>query len=422
MRMLSYDRTPGVYSQDCKLCHTPIRVSSTSWSTGLSTIPLISDRKKSKGYTMNSTFAWSFDEENVTATSTTNALTESPSYGLMVFLACVWIVVAVLGVVGNSTVILSVILSKLVQTSTNVLVINLSVADLLTSLSLPWTSVAMLSDGTWPLSTEVPCQIAAFLFHTGLGASLYNLALIALNRLVRLTRPLATYNRIFSPRKMACIVTFSWLVPIFVIVFPLTIGVGGLGYDVKHASCSDDDMHPRADEYNLAQTISFFPVPMATVLISYLAIHIYIRRHFREQLSRNKSRNSVKLDPSTARVTSTSSGEATAESKEGRGGQRKISRQQLRITKNLFVVFCAFMLCLSPYFIGMFFPLSDTVTLHASTIVIFNSCVNPVIYGAKHPQFKRVLRPMLRCRWEKIPKPSKALKAVLARRQQEDEV
>ena len=78
-------------------------------------------------------------------------------YGVLVSMACVWIVVAVLGITGNTMVILSAILSNHVRTMTNVLVVNLSVADLWTCLSLPWTSVALLSDGTWPLASEAPC-------------------------------------------------------------------------------------------------------------------------------------------------------------------------------------------------------------------------------------------------------------------------
>ncbi|XP_022081078.1 melatonin receptor type 1A-like [Acanthaster planci] len=368
---------------------------------------------------MTSSLALSFKASNATTASMTDELAEVYSYGELVFIGCTWTLVAVLGVVGNSLVILSVILSKLVQTSTNVLVVNLSVADLLTSLSLPWSSVVMLSDGaSWPLSTEVPCQIAAFLFHTGLGASLYNLALIALNRLVRITRPLATYNRIFSPCKMAWIVTFAWLVPVIVVVFPPTIGVGNLGIDTKLPSCSDDELHPLAELYNLAQAIGFFPVPLITVIISYLAIYMYIRGHFK-QLSTITNGDNPTPHPNSTEVPGEASDRASRE-EEYRSGrsQHRISQQQLTITKNLFVIFVTFMLCISPYFLSLFVPTSKRFTLYFATILILNSCVNPILYGAKHPQFRKVFRPMLRCRWERIPQPSEALKAMLARRQE----
>ncbi|XP_038059579.1 G-protein coupled receptor moody-like [Patiria miniata] len=374
----------------------------------------------------NSTVAQNFEDQNMTTASTTSGATALPelhSYGVLLFAACVWITVAVLGITGNTMVILAAVLSKQVRTTTNVLVVNLSVADLWTSLSLPWSGVALLSNGTWPLATEIPCQIAAFMWHTGLGASLYNLALIALNRLVKITRPMATYNRIFSPRKMVFIVALSWLIPIFVIVFPLTIGVGGLGHDLKFDTCTDDDLHPRANAYNLVQTIGFYPIPMTTVVVSYVIIYIHVRRHFRKQLSRTKNRDKATdaVESSAFRLTfiSTTSGEVTEEHEEPEGEKRNqnISSQQLRITKNLFCVFCVFTICISPYFISLFFANSEVFALYGATILICNSCVNPIIYRVKHPQFKKVLRPMLRCRWKKIPQPSKTLQAILSMRQ-----
>ena len=258
------------------------------------------------------------------------------------------------------------------------------------------------------------------MWHTGLGASLYNLALIALNRLVRITRPMSTYNWLFTPRKMACIVALSWLIPIFIIVFPIAIGVGSLGHDLKHDTCTDDDLHHRAQDYNLAQTIGFYPVPLATVIISYLIIYIHIRRHFGKQKTMNKSQSSTSMDPiepSGTSMTSVSSEIVeTAQPGENAGKQtRKVNRQQLQITKNLFWVFCAFTLCISPYFISLFIPTSEKFALYGATILIFNSCINPIIYGAKHPQFKRVMRPMLRCRWAQIPQPSGVLRATLSR-------
>ncbi|XP_038050909.1 G-protein coupled receptor moody-like [Patiria miniata] len=377
---------------------------------------------------LNSTMAQNFEDQNVTTSSTSEPTSELHPYGVLVFAACAWVIVAVLGITGNAMVILAAILSKHVRTTTNVLVVNLSVADLWTCLSLPWSSVALLSNGTWPLASEIPCQIAAFMWHTGLGVSLYNLAFIALNRLVKITCRLATYNRIFSPRKMAYIVALSWFIPIFVIIFPLTIGVGSLGLDLRDDTCTDDDLHPRADDYNLAQTIGFYPIPMITVVVSYVVIYIHVRRHFSKQLSKTQNKDTATdaVQPSATSMTSISTTGTSAEvleereERKGAARKRKISRQQLQITKNLFWVFCAFTLCISPYYISLFFANSDVFALYGATILICNSCVNPIIYGVKHPQFKKVLRPMLWCKWKKIPQPSETLQAILSIRQRDN--
>ena len=353
-----------------------------------------------------------FTDDNFTSPPSEPPTEEFYPYGVFVFLACLWSLVAVLGITGNIMVILSLVLSKSVRTMTNVLVVNLSVADLWTSLSLPWTSVALVSNGTWPLASVVPCQVAAFMWHTGLGASLYNLALISVNRLVRITRPEHIYRQLFTPCTMACIVAVSWFIPFFVILFPTFIGIGSLGHDLKHHTCTDDDNHPRANEYNLAQTIGFYPIPMTTVIISYLVIYIHVRRHFKTQKYMKKS-PSDPVEASGASVVSMSmsDSEATGDDKH----KSKLSQQQLQITKNLFMTVCAFTVCISPYFISLFFPTSSEFAIYFATILIFNSCLNPIIYAAKHPQFKKVLRPMMRCRWSEIPEPSRVLLAVRAK-------
>ncbi|XP_033633583.1 G-protein coupled receptor moody-like [Asterias rubens] len=344
------------------------------------------------------------------ASSVAPAAVELHSYGVLVFIACWWILVAVLGIAGNFMVILSAVLSESVRTMTNVLVVNLSVADLWTSLSLPWTVIALIGNGTWPLRTVVPCQIAAFMWHTGLGASLYILALISVNRLVRITRP-GIYRRIFTPCSMVGIVFISWAIPFTVILLPLTLGIGSLGHDLKFNTCTDDDLHEEAAKYNLAQTIGFYPIPMVTVLISYIIIYIHIRRHFKRQIEQKKSNSAtLSADPIEASGTSVASMSVTG-SDATMVEKRKISRHQLQITKNLFLTCCAFMLLISPYFIYLFIPnANDAFALYGATILICNSCVNPIIYASKHPQFKKVLRPMLRCRWSEIPQPSKTLR------------
>ena len=356
-------------------------------------------------------------------------------FAALAVVSSLWVVIALVGITGNALVILSAVLSERVRTTTNVLVVNLSVADLWTCLALPWTSVALVSRGRWPLATEVPCEIAAFMWHTGLGASLYNLALIAVNRAVRITQPLPTYNRLFSPCSMACLVTASWLVPVSVIAVPLWCGVGKLGHDLKFDTCTDEDHHETAGIYNRVQTTGFYPVPMVTVVVCYTVIYVHVRRHFGKQTRMSKtkiSRSTDNLEASSTgavsgtsvtsvslEISQTTSGEGATGGKTGRG--RRISSQQLQITKNLFYVVCAFTLCVSPYFISLFIPGSQHLALYLATVLICNSCVNPVIYAAKHPQFKTVMRPLMRCRLSDVPQPSRALVTILSRMQKQRE-
>ncbi|XP_038068388.1 G-protein coupled receptor moody-like [Patiria miniata] len=341
-------------------------------------------------------------------------------YNVRIGVACVWIVAAVLGLVGNSLVIWSVVVSKKLRTVTNAFVVNLSLADFWTSLSYPWQAVAILSHGSWPLATEVPCYIAAVQLNTGLGTSLYSLAAIAFNRFMLVTQKPATYSRWYSPGKVSVMIAATWVIPPIVFFLPPIFGVGDFGYDPQGNTCSDKDDHPRGQEYNLAQSLAAFPVSMLIIISSYTALYIHLKRHFRKQKRRrtqhdSPAQNDKAVGKSTVNSISTESS-STPTNDLAKSQRQEISRQQLAITKNLFMVFCIFFLLISPYFVSLVVPSSGKIALYLGTITILNSCVNPIIYTTKHPQFKLVLRKILSCRYSQIPEPSDWLKSVLSQR------
>ncbi|XP_033634223.1 melatonin receptor type 1B-A-like [Asterias rubens] len=348
-------------------------------------------------------------------TATNNLDPSLYQYKTRIGVVCVWIVASIIGLVGNSLVIWSVILSKKLRTVTNAFVVNLSVADFWTSLSYPWISVALLSHGSWPMELEVPCVIAAIQLYTGLGASLYTLASIALNRMVLITQTTNTYSCWYTPRKVAVMIATTWVIPCVVTFLPLLLGIGSIGYDPQdNTICSDKDGHPRGPEYNLAQSVGLYPVPMLIVICCYTALYIHLKRHFRKQ----KKRNSMQGKPSVCGDVEASSCLTCDDYRNNTSHvvaktRLAISHQQLAITKNLFLVFCVFTVLLSPYFISLAVPSSRKFALYGVTIAILNSCVNPIIYTINHPQFKVVLRKIILCRYSDIPEPSNFLKSVL---------
>ncbi|XP_022100956.1 G-protein coupled receptor moody-like [Acanthaster planci] len=360
---------------------------------------------------------------NSTVADPTDSSQSLYSYEARFGLAFVWSAAAVLGLVGNSLVIWSVVLSKKLRTVTNAFVVNLSVADFWTSLSYPWEVVAMLQDDSWPMASEVPCVIAAIQVYTGLGASLLSLAVIAFNRFMLVTQTTATYRHWYSPGKVSVMIATTWICPFFVFLLPPVIGIGEIGYDPQDHTCSDKDGHPRGTEYNLAQSLGLFPVPMVIIVSSYLALYIHLKRHFRKQKKRRTQYANPAQDDTSAVSHSTVSFSvanecpATQQNQTTRNQRRAISRQQLAITKNLFMVFCIFISLMAPYFVSLAVPSGRRFALYGLTISIVNSCVNPILYTVNHPHFKGVLRSILRCRYSQIPEPSDWLKSVLSRHQ-----
>ena len=89
--------------------------------------------------------------------------TSQYTYGARVFVAIAVLIICLLGIVGNSTVLIAVALSCRLQTITNVFVANLSVADLLMSLCAFINTVILLIPGSLPRSLDNLCLLVAFM-------------------------------------------------------------------------------------------------------------------------------------------------------------------------------------------------------------------------------------------------------------------
>ncbi|XP_072018747.1 G-protein coupled receptor moody-like [Amphiura filiformis] len=352
------------------------------------------------------------------------------SYGERIFVAICWLLISIFGTLGNSLVIVAVLLSRKLRTVTNVFVVSLAVADLLTSLFLIWSVFALLGRNGWPLpQAEWFCIAGGFMIFTCTGASLWNLAAISVNRLLLITIPLPTYRKIYKPRNLAIMVTIVWFIPFSVCLALPLAGIGGFGYDEQHSTCSDLDNHPEGETFHRAQTVTFYPIPLITIITCYSFIFRRVRRHLKQQ----RNNEELKTVPSTTSAGSStaitssgvSSGSVSGQSshqdvdativkkKTPSNRTQRINKMEMDITKNLFLVVCAFLLFLSPYFIALFIPGSDYFLLYGGIIVLANSMINPVIYARRHPHFKVVFGCMIQRRYGDIPEPSDFLKRLL---------
>lgn len=314
-------------------------------------------------------------------------------YNQRLVLAITFIVISVVGSIGNSIVIAAVAMSRKLRTATNVFVVSLAIADLLTNLFLPWNVVALLNEDReqWPMEESL-CVMAAIILYTCVGSSVYSLAAIGLNRFVLITQPIHVYHHYYSKVRMGIMVMFTWVIPLFLSLLPLIFGLGQLGYDAKYGTCTHKTSHPLSDYYSLTQAVIIYPIPLTVILVSYVAIYVHVRAHtktiteIQDTSESSSSTHKPKRRESTAR--------------------RSISKRQVEITKNLFYVVCAFVLCITPYCASLVIPGSESFIPWAGAIILMNACINPVIYATKHPHFKKVMFAIIRCRLSAIPEPS----------------
>ncbi|XP_038061019.1 G-protein coupled receptor moody-like [Patiria miniata] len=365
------------------------------------------------------TVATSTDVVNSSAARTTSFPTNSslPStaesiytYPELVFCAVGFFILVAGTLIGNSLVLVAVARTKKLQNVTNVFVVNLSVSDCLSGFAFLWSVPGMVSTTPgYPLHTDVPCIISAVFVLMAVSCSLNTLANIALNRCILITRSVETYQWLYTPKKIALMVLGSWLVPLCAAIIPPLSGIGDLGFDPESRTCSDIDTHPKGATYDKIQFAFFYPLPFAVIFVSYVLIWRYVKKHFRkrrQQMSERLQSSTVvqtapssismlEIDDSTSRRTRNQQA-----SLRRTGSSRQLTsskHDQLAITKNLFVVVLAFVVCFTPLAI-MVVTKSQRYQLYSALILFLSGCINPLIYAAKHPHFSPVLRAMVRCR------------------------
>ncbi|KAJ8025213.1 Rhodopsin, GQ-coupled [Holothuria leucospilota] len=332
---------------------------------------------------------------------------EDPIQRLII--ASIFLLVSVTGLVGNTLIGVAVFVSKKLQTRTNVFVVNLAVADLLTCSLLPFQAVALLVD-PWPLSNWI-CSAVGMVMYICWWTSTITLALIAFNRYNIVVKKREDYEDMYTTRKMALWVIFSWIAPTLLVIVPLAFDLGALGYSSKFKTCTAklaNKPHPISVGYVLILGVTV-QVPLICLIVigvSYTLLFRHIRRHNREMMA-------VFHLPASSKTLKTQDVEEVKISQAALSMQRHLFQRQHKITKNLFVVFCSFLVCMMPFTIAFFIPPSYPVIPWATMLVLINSCINPIIYGLKHPNFKEVFRPLLSCSLRRTSQSSKGLASVI---------
>ncbi|XP_022109789.1 melatonin receptor type 1C-like [Acanthaster planci] len=292
------------------------------------------------------------------------------SYSERQVFAAIFGIIFVVGTVGNALVIAAVILSRKLRNATNMLVLNLSIADFLTCVCvIPINAAAILSEDSWPLVNS-SCKFAGFLLAVCTGCSLNNLACIAINRYVMITKSKSTYRTMFNRRRTLAGVILTWLVPLAVVICPALTGIVEIAFNLDASLCTWLSLYPEhlhAYPFNFIFFALSVPIQVSLIFLSYISILCHIRTH-------------------TKRV-------------------RPDSNLQIQVTKNLALVMCVFMLCYVPSCIKLLLSSPMPMWFRRASFAIFlaNSCVNPLIYAAKHPNFRVVFCCIIRGKWKDIP-------------------
>ncbi len=104
-------------------------------------------------------------------------------------LSTMYVLVGTLGILGNSMAIMAVLFSRKLHTISNVFVVNLSVADLMTSANLFGSIGQLLHPLGVQAGPDWMCVLVAVINYSCPGVSIITLASISLTRALVVTKP-----------------------------------------------------------------------------------------------------------------------------------------------------------------------------------------------------------------------------------------
>ena len=281
-----------------------------------------------------------------------------------------------LSLTGNILVCIAVYQNARLRTTTNLYIIALAVSDLMSAVFVMPFAIGVLITGEWVFG-RVICDFHAFFVGFVVHVSPVTMGLTAFNRYMRICKSEQQYKTLFSPWKSRAWLACVWL---FVACYSAIPKLAGLqdyafipGYalcDVVHLSESGKIIH-----YTIVLSL-FFLASLTTTIFSYIKVAKMIRQH-------------------NAAVSSTIHRGGTGSS---------ITVQEVKLSKSLFVVVFAFMICWIPFWVIVVLrrfhvvkKMPRNIELLSNFFIYLSNAINPFIYAGMNPIFKSEFKKMFCC-------------------------
>ncbi|XP_058249094.1 trace amine-associated receptor 13c-like [Hemibagrus wyckioides] len=275
--------------------------------------------------------------------------------------------VVLLTVCGNLLVIISVLHFKQLHTPTNMLVLSLAVTDFLVGAFVMPSMLIWTIKSCWIFGRDF-CTIFWSTSSFLIIISIYNIALIAVDRYLALSNPFFYMNRV-SVRITCVVIVFHWCVMIVYILAFMYCN----GYFTISVICPRECFIVLDEVWSVIDLVVSFIFPLSVIIILYTRVFVIAKKHATAIRELNNHTR-----PKTQKITSHS---------------MKSERKAAKVLGSLVSVF---LMCLLPYFIysllGDFNELQTETFQKIIIILYLNSTINPVIYALFYPWFRRCIK------------------------------
>ncbi|XP_068757661.1 beta-1 adrenergic receptor-like [Montipora capricornis] len=293
---------------------------------------------------------------------------QSRSVYLVVVEVSSLIVLNLLSLMGNTLVCISVYRNTRLRTTTNLYIIALAISDLLSAVFVMPLTIGVLVSGRW-IFGEVGCSFHSFLSLFAIYVSPVTMGLTALNRYVRMCRPEHEYQKFFSMKKSLALLASVWVFVACYNGLPVIAGVQKSTFVPGYATCSVGHLSETGTLVHYGIVIPLFLLtPLTITVFSYVKVAKKMQQH--------------KIETSSLRQTSPI-----------------ISAREVRISKSLFVVVFAFMICWIPFWIIVLVmrlylvpKIPRNVLLLSPFLLYISNTINPFLYAGMNPSFRREFR------------------------------
>ncbi|XP_011308339.1 allatostatin-A receptor isoform X3 [Fopius arisanus] len=275
--------------------------------------------------------------------------------------------IGILGLVGNSLVVIVIALNPAMRSTTNLLIINLAIADLLfVVFCIPFTAADFVLPH-WPFG-DLWCRIVQYLIIVTACASVYTLVLMSLDRYLAVVHPVASMT-VRTEHHAFLAICIVWFV-ILTTSIPVLLIHGQL----------QGDEDPEKYICRILPDVNWPLFQMTFFLLSYvipltLTCGLYVFMLIR--LWRGVR--------------------ASAESRRGRK----------KVTRLVIIVVAVFAICWFPIQLILVvkslgsYPLTTTsimIQIASHVMAYMNSCVNPILYAFLSDNFRKAFRKIIYCR------------------------
>ncbi|XP_007945565.1 trace amine-associated receptor 7a-like [Orycteropus afer afer] len=281
---------------------------------------------------------------------------------------------AVLAVLGNLLVMISILHFKQLHSPANFLIASLACADFLVGMTVMPFSTVRSVESCWYFG-ETYCKFHSCFEGSFCYASIYHLCFISVDRYIAVTDPLIYPTRFTASVSGICIV-FSWLLSIIYSFSLLCSGVHETGLEelVSALSCVGGCQIAINSNWVFVNFVLFF-IPMLVMIIVYAKIFLIVKQQARkiESMSNEAEKSSDSY-------------------------KDRVAKRERKAAKTLGIAVIAFLISWLPYFIDTIIDafLGFITPTYIYEILVwfayYNSAMNPLIYAFFYPWFRKAIK------------------------------